>query len=286
LGGSEVAQPPGDRERLAAALKQLRLRSGLSGEALGKALGWSQSKVSKLENGARSASPDDVAGWMSVTGAQIEQREELAALAESAANRVTSWWQSHAQGIAARQGEIAEAEARSERIMNFHPLMIPTLLQTAAVARRIMELVAEVTGRQDDVPAATAARMQRQAVLYDPAKRIDFVITEASLRWRLSDDPSIMAAQADRILSVDTLPNVSVTVLPVDVTVPVLPYSGFGIFEVPDEPFAVVEALNSELIVTGERDLAIYRTAFARLQQAGVTGTEAHAILRAIALPE
>ncbi len=275
----------GDRERLAAALKQLRLRSGLSGEALGKALGWSQSKVSKLENGARGASPDDVTAWMSVTGAQIDQRAELTALAESAANRVASWWQSHAGGIAARQGEIAEAEARSEKIMNFHPLMIPTLLQTAAISRRITELAAEVTGRMDDVPAATAARIQRQAVLYDRGKQIDFVITEASLHWRLSEDLTVMAAQADRILSVATLPNVSVTVLPVDVTVPVLPYSGFGIFEVPDEPFAVVEALNSELIVTGERDLGIYRTAFARLQQAGVTGAEAHAILRAIALP-
>ncbi len=274
---------PRDRDRLAAELRQLRRSAGLSADALGHRLGWSQSKVSKLENGTRGASPADVAAWAGATGATPEQRAELAGLAESAVSQGSSWWESHAGGMVARQLEIAEDEARATRIANFHPLLIPPHLQTAAYALAVMRL-ANVTG-QDDVRAAAAARVQRAAVLYDPARRMDYVIPEAALRWRLSDDPAVMRGMAGQMISVDSLPNVSITVLPVSVTAPVLPYAGFGIFEVPGAPYVIVEAPSAELTVTAEQEIDVYRQQFAALQAAGITGPEAHALIRE-AIPE
>ena len=59
--------------------------------------------------------------------------------------------------------------------------------------------------------------MRRQEALYDPARRFEYVLPESALRLRLADDPAMMRAQADRLLSLDTLPNISIAVLPFSV---------------------------------------------------------------------
>lgn len=269
--------PMSDRSRLAAALKALRLRSGLSGQALGNTLGWSQSKVSKLEHGTRSAGPADVAAWAAAVGASDRERAELIALAQSVATDRRSWWESHAAGLTGRQHELARAEATARRIMNFHPLLIPALLQPDAYARRVLEM-ANVTG-QADVAQATAARVQRQAVLYQ-GTQCDFVIPEAALRCRISDDAALLLAVADRVISAASLPNVGLAILPLDAVLPILPVCGFGIFELPREPFVIAETLTDETILTGARELGIYRRAFSALWQAAVTGSEARKLIR------
>jgi transcriptional regulator with XRE-family HTH domain len=276
-----MQEPSGERITLATMLKNSRLAAGLSAAALGERLHWSQSKVSKLENGTRGASPADVAAWAEAVGASADQRASMVQLADLAASRVSSWWRSHAAGLAKRQDEMADAEARATSICNFHPALIPPLLQTADYARQVLEL-ANVSG-QGDVAAAAAARMRRQEALYDLGKRHEFVLTPAAFTWRLSSTPGAMAAVADRVISVDSLPNVTVAVLPPGAVVPVLPVCGFGIFEVPDDPFVVVETLTTELILTGERDLAVYRAAFARLREVAVTGRDAHDLIRSAA---
>jgi len=267
-----------DRRRLATALKDLRIRSGLSGQALGRVLGWTQTRVSRTENDRRRITAEEVTRWADATGASADVRAELAALAEGAAREVRSWWDVHAGGMTRRQLEIADLEAHAERICNFQPV-VPGLLQTADYARRVLAL-ADVTG-QGDIPAAVAARMHRQAVLYDTAKQFDYVLTEAALRWRPADDPAVTRAQADRLLSVATLPNVSIAVLPSAAAMFVLPTSGFVIYEIPDEPLVLLETLTDELLFGGERELAAYREAFARLREASVTGDDAWALISA-----
>ena len=51
-----------------------------------------------------------------------------------------------------------------------------------------------------DHPQAIAKRLDRQAVLYDPAKRFIFVLTEAAVRWQLC-----IAHRCPRSLSINSL---------------------------------------------------------------------------------
>ncbi len=266
-----------DRRRLAAALKDLRIRSGLSGEALGRILGWTQTRVSRTENNRRRIAVADAVKWADATGAPADVQAELTKLAEGAAREARSWWDVHAGGMARRQLEVADLEAHAERICNFQ-LAVPGLLQTADYARRVLAL-ADVTG-QDDIPAAVAARMHRQAVLYDVTKQFDYVLPESALRWRPADDAGVMRAQADRLLSLATLPNVSIAVLPSVGATSVLPTSGFVIYEIPDEPLVLLETLTDELLFGGERELTAYRGVFGRLREASVTGDDALALIR------
>jgi transcriptional regulator with XRE-family HTH domain len=276
-------EPSPGRRRLGAALRALRARSGLSGAALGQALGWTQTQVSRTELGQRPVSAEDVSRWAEATGAPPGASSELEALLDQATRELRSWWDVHAAGMTRRQQEIASLERRAERISNFQ-LVVPGLLQTADYARRALAL-ADVSD-QRDVAAAVAARMRRQEILYDPARRFDYVLPESALHWDLAGGRPAMQAQADRLISVDSLPNVSVAVLPFTATPPILPTSGFVIYEVPGEPLVLIETLTDELLFGGSREVAAYRSAFAGLQAAAVTGEDAHALIRAAMITE
>jgi transcriptional regulator with XRE-family HTH domain len=271
-----VAASPA-QQRLAAALKRLRARAGISGSELGALLGWTQARVSRSENGARRVSVTEAAAWADATRAPRDLRAELMAMAEDAAADVRSWWNVHAGGLTGRQHEIAALEASAAVIRNCQ-WVIPGLLQTADYARRAVEL-ANVSG-QHDAAAAVAARMRRQEILYDPSRQFEYVLPEAALRLRLSDDPAVMRAQADRLLSVDSLPNVSIAVLPFGVPLPAWP-TAFALYEITGQPVVVVETLTEELVIGDEHQVASYRDAFARMRAAAVTGRAAADVITA-----
>jgi transcriptional regulator with XRE-family HTH domain len=270
-----MATSPAQR-RLAAALKQLRARSGMSAAELGRVLGWTQTRVSRSENGARRVSLADATKWADASGAPADLRTEVVALAEDAARDVRSWWSVHAGGMVGRQHEVAALEASATIVRNCQ-LMIPGLLQTADYARHAMAR-ANVSG-QDDLTAAVAARVRRQDILYDSARQFEYVLPESALHLRFSCDQALMRAQADRLVSLDTLPNVSIAVLPFSVPAPTLPLA-FVIYEIPGEPLALVETLTSEVLTGDEREVMVYREAFTRLRAASVTGGDAHRLIR------
>jgi transcriptional regulator with XRE-family HTH domain len=273
---SSVAISPSQR-RLAAALKQLRARAGLSASELGRVLGWTQTRVSRAENASRRVSIAEATAWAEATNATPELRAEVIQLAEATARDVRSWWSVHAGGMAGRQLEIAALEANATVIRNTQ-LMVPGLLQTADYARHALKL-ANVSG-QLDVAAAVAARMRRQEILYDTSKQFEYVLPEGALRLRLADDPALIRAQADRLVSINTLPNVSIAVLPFSTPTPVWP-GPFALYEIPGEPLVVIEYLSGEVVIGDDQEVSTYREAFARLRAAAITGEEAHLHIRA-----
>jgi hypothetical protein len=61
-------------------------------------------------------------------------------------------------------------------------------------------------------------KLERQAILHDKAKNFEFLLTESATRWQLCE-PSIMAVQIDRLVSLSQLPNIRIGVLPLSVQV-------------------------------------------------------------------
>jgi transcriptional regulator with XRE-family HTH domain len=268
------------QRRLASALRSLRVQSGLSAAAIASALGWTQKQVSRTELGHRRVNADDVARWAEATAAPAAERAELEALLSEAGRELRTWWDIQAAGgVASRQADVAIFEAGSARISNFQ-LIVPGLLQTADYARRVFTL-GDVSGATD-VSASVAARMRRQEILYDPARQFDYVLPESALHWLLAGDEVAQRAQAERLISLDSLPNVSIAVLPFTARPPVLPTDGFVIYEITERPLVLLETLTSELIFADERELEAYRAAFAGLRAASVTGEDAHALIRAV----
>lgn len=244
------------RQELAALLRTARLDRGLSGQELADVLDWSQSKVSKIENGRTRPSTSDVEAWLDACHAPQEVARRSLELTEAALVESRHWRAVHARGLRSGQDGVRTLEQRADTVRSFQPSLVPGLLQTAEYARQVLSAV-NISG-QRDVPEAVAARMRRQEALYDPERRFEFTLTEAALRWHLHD-ADLLPAQWDRLLSIATLTNVVLRVLPLASPLGRLQSNGFLLFEIPDEPTVIVETFTRELALTESEEVGQYR---------------------------
>ena len=270
------------RQELGAALRRLRQNAGLSGEDIAAALRISQSRVSRIELGQQLAAPAVVDGWVRVTRAPDGEREKLLDLAETAATDTVSWRRAMARGLVKLQEDSLQLEASAATILNFQIAGIPGLLQVPEYARRVFAAGHPVG--QPDIAAAVAARMNRQAILYDDSKHLEFILTEAAVRWRLGPE-NLMRAQVDKIMTASSLENVTVGIIPLAAEADVWHDHGFNILDNRGdngEPVVHVETLTNGLTITDPADVAAYKEVFARLRRLAVTGADTQALLRQI----
>lgn len=250
----------GAMRKLGAELRAVRERAGLSGRALAAQLGWSQAKVSRIENGVVSTSVEDVEAFLDALDVDPDQREQLLALAEEASESTVSWRVLHRGGIARWQYELDQLLRRAARVRHFQPMLVPGLMQTAEYARQVLEIT-NWTG-QKDVDAAVVARLARQQILFEPnCPQYHYLLGEIGLRWRPSDSIALHRAQLDRIVTVAALPTVTMQVLRADSPTAALALHGFRIYEFADEsepPVVFVETISGEITVSEPDNVATY----------------------------
>jgi transcriptional regulator with XRE-family HTH domain len=272
----------GDRARgeLGARLRALRRRAGLTGTELAARAGMSQAKISKIETGRMTAAVEDVERLAEVLGAAPAEAAALVDEARGLATQLRTWRAMRRQALAGHQQRFRELEAEARLIRVFQPSLVPGLLQTAEYARQVF-LRSGMAGDAADVAAAVQARLDRQAVLFDPAKRFVFLITEAALRTRVCPEP-VMTVQLDRIVTLASLENVTVGYLPLAAALDVVPLNGFTLL---DDQAAYVETISAELLHRDDRDVGLYAAAFEQLQAVALTGPDAVDALRALYAP-
>lgn len=277
-GGGILVQ----RHRLAADLQRRRLAAGLSTYQLARRLGISQSKASRIENGRIAASVAEVEAWARETGAGADALASLVDQAERALTEAVAFRGSARERLPDQQRGVAALEQAAGVVRAFNPIIIPGLLQTADYAHRVF--LAQHPAGGADLAAAVAARVDRQAVLYDTAKRFEFVIGEAALRWRFGPVPAHVA-QLDRLRVVATMANVDIAILPFDHEVPVWHSHAFVLFDEPaDEGDALVhvEAMGAGLNLSDQPAVDRYREAFAALRSAAAGGADALDLLNRV----
>jgi transcriptional regulator with XRE-family HTH domain len=259
-----------ERRRLAAALRELREGTGLSAERFGEPRGWSQGKVSKIENGRTVPATEDVKAWAEAAG-HPQLADELAALATAVGTQARGYGGRRSDTMASRGEETGVAEALATVVRHFQPANVPGLLQTADYARSVLELV----GRpEEEIAPAVNVRMQRQDALYQPGRHFEFVLTEGALRWR-PGPPQTMRGQYDRLLRVAGAESVDLRVLPFSMQAPTFYDNPYIIFEIPDDPTILTEITPGEVYWREERDLEVCRAAFAACWDAALAGDDA-----------
>src|SRR5437016_1417090 len=124
--------------RLGGELRRIREQAELSGSEVARAIGWSQSKVSRVETGRFGASLAEVATLLDFYGVPEEVRAEL--LAQTARHEgLQGAWVVRAGGTRRRQAELGTIEGRASRVRQYQATAVPGLLQTERYARAIAD---------------------------------------------------------------------------------------------------------------------------------------------------
>lgn len=252
----------------------------MSTTRLAAELGWSQSKVSKIENRRTKPSVADVQAWAAATRAPDDVTGELVNIAESIQVASIIWDRTLTGGRAEHQRTIARLLADATRMQVLQLAVVPGLLQTAEYARSVLAL-GDVFGIGDTARAA-AARIERQSALYERSRRYDFLISEAALRFR-PVSPDALAAQYDKIISVSTLPWLSIAILPTSVQPSAVHAHPFVIYTLPDESqFVTIETYTRELTLTDPAEIGVYSRVYDSLLADSITHDKAREFLAAL----
>lgn len=267
------------RNALGQRLRELRRQAGLTGKELAESLSWQPSKVSKIENGKQTPTDDDIRAWTRATRTEHETEALLASL-HTLEVQHAEWQRVLKAGMLGHQLELSETDAKTKLYRSFEPAVVPGLLQTAEFARALFSRAVMVHRVPNDVNDAVAKRMQRQEMLYRTDKAFHFVLTEATLRYRLCS-VEVMLGQLDRLVSLTSLRNVRLGVIGYETQYVVDPRHGFMLY---NADLVRVETYSAELNLRQPHEIELYTTTFEKLAAVASYGGAARAIMnRAIA---
>lgn len=197
-------------EELGDELRRLREAAGLSLERAGELIDASATKMSRIENGLREGSTEDVAALLAIYGCIGPHRTELLALAHEVDRR--GWWQRSAPSFDERVGTLVKLERKAEFIVNFECTNIPGLLQLPDYTRALLHECELVPA--DEIEARLAIRTQRRSILEQPTPARLLALVDEHVLTRQVGGPAIMQRQLGYLAEAAALANISLRVIP------------------------------------------------------------------------
>lgn len=276
------------RRQLAAELRRLRELSNLTGEEVGQRLGWSGSKVSRIELNRTEVKAADLTDLLDLYGVGGTHRADLVGLSQVRRNK--QWFSAYSDVIAPGYAAYIELEAEADQALCWSPQLIHGLLQTEAYTRAIIE---SGLGWRPPTPPGRARRLiavrlaRQQRLIGQDSLRL-WVILDQSVLLRQVGNPAVMHDQLQYLTEVSRRPNVTVQVLPLIGPHPV----GTGSFSLlvfpplrgvgPSTDVLYFEQLTrNEVMVDEEEEVYEYRQAFEQLAAAAFDPEESRRLIAA-----
>ncbi|GAA4571020.1 helix-turn-helix domain-containing protein [Planotetraspora kaengkrachanensis] len=261
-------------ENLARRLREIRRSSGLTGRALAAIAGWHFTKVSRLENGNKTPTEAELRLWCRLCDAE-DQLPDLLADVRALESMYQEYKRQTRAGMKRLMRTSVPLYERTTRFRIYEHNVIPGLFQTPEYAAAMLSFWIEFLETPNDLDEAIAARIRRQQVVRDPARRIEVVIEEQALRvW--FGGAAVQAGQLERLLAVQRLPNVSLGIIPMMIVRPCVASSGFWIF---DDELAILETPTAGIEVTRPGELDLYVRMFGLLTSVAQYGEAARELI-------
>ncbi len=255
----------------------------MSLETVAEELGWSTSKVSRIELAKIAVTPADVRALLGALGAVSDEVETLVSLASE--HRQQGWWRQYAEVLPTWFEGYLSLESEAARLLVYESEVVPGLLQTEDYAAEILRH-SPYTPLPDEAARAAELRRARQVRLTgnDPV-HLDAVINEGAVR-RVVGGPDVMRAQLHRLLESSQLPNVVLRVLPFEAGAHPGVDGSFTVLEFPDpaDPRIVyLDWMTDSDYLDGLRDIAAYRHAHERLRAAALSPNDSREMINKLA---
>ncbi len=256
------------QHRLRAELRRIREKSGRTQKVVAEALGWSTSKVIRIEKGSVNVSTSDVMALLHYY--RIDDPFVADDLLAAARARDEGWWDGYRPFCSQQFVNFLGYEDSATRIRQYMGLVVPGLLQTEEYARALVD-----DGHKDreEIEREIRIRMRRQELLDRPnCPALQYVIDEACLhRW--VGGPDAMRRQLNALKEATLHPSVSIRIVPFTVGVYAgMQGSSFTIFDVPSlAPVIIIEDPEHDVNLDGQ-DVSKYVETFGALQHVAQEG--------------
>jgi transcriptional regulator with XRE-family HTH domain len=261
--------------QLGAELKRVREPTGYSARDLARALGWSESKVSRMESGERGASEVAVATYLAYFRVVGPEMGRLLAMCRDIWAK--DWL---ASGLGSLD-TLIEHEKNASAIHDYCPLVLPGLLQTESYARALFRAAGHFD--HDGVDLRVGVRLARRNLLRrESGVDLRFFISEQVLRTTLGS-PQVMNEQLLHMLLVSSRPWCTVRVIPASFALGILG-SQFRIMEFRNHlPVVYLETQSHNLYVEDPGDVRMYRDCLRKLREVALDEGRSRKLLATLA---
>jgi transcriptional regulator with XRE-family HTH domain len=209
-------EPPAvSRQRVRRALRRFRNETELSQGDVARRLGWSLSKMQRIEGAEVAISVTDLRALLAVYG--VDDGAEIERLTEDARiSRRQRWWMpaEYREQLTDALQQLMQFEGAATAIRAYQPALIPGVLQTLAVAEIVLGWKgARLTDEQRRV--RLEVRMQRRKHMIEREGAPPYyVILDESVIKRHIGGAKVMAEQLEFLAETAERPNVHVRVVP------------------------------------------------------------------------
>lgn len=217
------------------------------------AVGWSESRVSRLVSGKRGVPVADVATLLAVLDVHGERRDVLLAIAEDLFR--LGWLQEHG---GQPPTTLAQADDTAMLITTYHSAVVPALLRTPAYAAALAR-------------ASGVTPLARQAIYSRPTPpELRFFVDEHVLTHGGAGRET-MSDQVHHLLRLAVRPHVVIRVVPTSAGL-VCGCPAFELFEFPrHQPVVHVEHLAATAFLEQPETIAAHRGAIAHLNEVALS---------------
>lgn len=264
------------REELANQIRVLRTEARMSGSELARRLGWSQSRVSRIETGRQLPSVEELQAIAKECKVPRDTTRFLIAMLKGVEQEWSDARRYETFGAQQRHAEVQETEANAKTVRIFQPAIVPGLLQTPEYSRAIATTSGNLA--RADIESDIELRQERQQLLTKERAKFTFVVTESAL-WNRFGSAFTMEDQYEHLLRLLS-DRVRLAIVPRTAGLPLLPMTGFNLF---DDVLVTIETITNELFLQHPSDVDGYVSRFEKLEAVAVSGRAARTIIEEIA---
>jgi transcriptional regulator with XRE-family HTH domain len=265
-----------DLDDLGALLRTHRKRAQLTGSEAARRAGFTQSKLSKVENGILLPSPDDVRRLAAELGMDPDATARALDLVERLQDDRT------AQRVVLRRGALTEHAAllagfgAAGYVVAADPAVVPEWLRT-----RDYLLAAAGPQSERNTKAAMTLLRKRRRLLATPDFRFEFFLFEAALKNHVGSARVMSEQMLNLATTAERHPNVVLRVVPLQAEItPALPHG----FEMHDDNQVAMTLMPGVLVITSEDDVQPFRQIVATLRSCALDETSSRSSLSRLCL--
>ncbi|MFS0696246.1 helix-turn-helix domain-containing protein [Streptomyces nitrosporeus] len=256
--------------RLGSDLRQLRRRSDMTAEAVGSELGFSQSKMSRIESGDVRVSRTDLKALLALY--EVTDEQQIAAFLEAAKDaRSRGWWIAYEDALPREYRDFIALEGTATGIRTFEGMIVPGLMQTPEYTRHIITAGPAVLP-PGHVDSLIKVRMERQSILDgEQPPKIWVIVTEGALR-QVVGGHAVMLDQLHHLTRLAERSSITLQVLPFEAGAHAGVQSSFWLFDFPTDPsIACVANLTGTLFMDRPGQLKAFSDAFDNLRASALS---------------